>query len=109
MRARAAWHFGGGPAYCAACRHEQTPCATAAPSCPYRRYAPASVDGWIAWETACVGARQLRVGPDGRVIGLDLGALLALGVARGGDAAGLAELLPAIEDGLADALAAAEA
>lgn len=41
---------------------------------------------------------------DGRVIGLDLTAAMTIGVAKGYDAAALADLLPAIEAGLVLAL-----
>ena len=44
--------------------------------------------------------RQVRVGADGRVIGLDLTAAMMVGAAKGYDTAALAELLPAIEAGL---------
>jgi hypothetical protein len=53
---------------------------------------------------ACQG--QLRLAPSGRVVGIDMGAALKLGAARGCDLAALSELLPAAETGLLDALCA---
>jgi hypothetical protein len=52
--------------------------------------------------TRCTG--QLRIAPGGLVLGLDLGAVLAVGMALGHDPAALAELLPAGEAGLVRAL-----
>lgn len=46
------------------------------------------------------GAGQTRRDGRGRMAGLDLGAVLALGTARGHDAAALALLLPAGEAGM---------
>jgi hypothetical protein len=50
---------------------------------------------------ACQG--QLRLAPSGHVIGIDMGAALKLGAARGCDLALLSELLPAVEAGLVEA------
>jgi hypothetical protein len=51
---------------------------------------------------ACQG--QLRLAPSGYVIGIDMGAALKIGAARGSDLIILSELLPAAEAGLAEAL-----
>jgi hypothetical protein len=51
---------------------------------------------------ACQG--QLRLAPNGRVIGIDMDAALRIGAARGCDLAVLSELLPATEAGLVEAL-----
>ncbi|HEX6102162.1 MAG TPA: hypothetical protein VF031_03855 [Alphaproteobacteria bacterium] len=50
---------------------------------------------------ACQG--QLRLAPSGHTIGIDLGAALKVGAARGYDPAVLSELLAAAEAGLVDA------
>jgi hypothetical protein len=47
---------------------------------------------------------QLRLAPSGRVIGIDMDAVLRIGAARGSDLAVLSELLPAAEAGLVEAL-----
>jgi hypothetical protein len=60
---------------------------------------PQSVEGWEVWDVLERCAGQLRVGPGGP-IGLDFGAVFALGAALGYDRAGLAELLPSAESGL---------
>jgi hypothetical protein len=51
---------------------------------------------------ACQG--QLRLAPSGHVIGIDMDAALKIGAAHGSDLAVLAELLPAAEAGLVEAL-----
>lgn len=51
---------------------------------------------------ACQG--QLRLGPSGHLVGIDMSAALKIGAARGSDLAVLAELLPAAEAGLVEAL-----
>lgn len=48
--------------------------------------------------TRCAG--QLRIGPSGAVIGLDMVAALNIGAALGYNGRALAELLPATEAGL---------
>jgi hypothetical protein len=68
--------------------------------CPYREHEPQTLAGWQAWDVFGRGAGQLRLAPNGTgVLGLDLGALLALGIALGYEPAALAELLPAAEAG----------
>jgi hypothetical protein len=47
---------------------------------------------------------QLRLAPDGHVIGVDINAALTIGAARGYDLAVLSGLLPAAEAGLVEAL-----
>ena len=55
---------------------------------------------------ACQG--QLRLAPSGHVIGIDMGAALGLAPAPGCDLAVLAELVPAAEAGLVEAIRAGE-
>lgn len=55
--------------------------------------------GWQAWDVFVRGQGQLRLGPDGTVIGLDLAGLMALGAALGYAADDLADYLPAAEAG----------
>ena len=59
-----------------------------------------------AWEVLLACQGQLRLGPSGHVIGIDVDAALRLATARGGDHAALLELLPAAEVGLVEALSA---
>ncbi|MEE3046480.1 MAG: hypothetical protein VX620_14615 [Pseudomonadota bacterium] len=47
---------------------------------------------------------QLRIGPTGQIVGFNQPALLDIARARGFDAAVLAELLPAAELGMLEAL-----
>jgi hypothetical protein len=47
---------------------------------------------------------QLRIGPTGQIVGFDQPAMLDIGRARDFDAAVLAELLPAAELGMLEAL-----
>jgi hypothetical protein len=58
-----------------------------------------------AWEILLACQGQLRLAPSGHVIGVDLDAALRLAAARGYDLVVLAELLPAAEAGLVEALA----
>jgi hypothetical protein len=108
MTARARWHFGGGAGYCDGCRRQGLPCASGEPGrdgsfCTYVANEPLTDVGWQAWDilTRCAG--QVRFLP-GAVVGLDLGAALGMGAAAGYDVAGLAELLPAGEAGMVQAL-----
>ena len=57
-----------------------------------------------AWDVLLACQGQLRLAPSGHVIGIDLQAALELPAARGYDLAVLAELLPAAEAGLVEAL-----
>lgn len=52
----------------------------------------------------CATVNQLRLGPTGRVLGLDLPAAHAVARARGHDFATVSELLQAAEAGLLEAL-----
>jgi hypothetical protein len=109
MRARAEWHFGGGPEYCGGCLSAGAPCAKGEPGadskcCPYVETAPVSMEGWQAWDIASKCAGQLRLAPIGGVSGLDFAAAFACGRALGYDLAALAELLPAAEAGMVAAL-----
>lgn len=110
MRARAEWHFGGGPDYCASCAQLDRPCARGESDrdgqrCPYIEHGPLTDAGWQAWDvlTRCSG--QLRLAPNASVvIGLDLSAAIALATTLGYDIRAVAELLPAAEAGLVAAL-----
>jgi hypothetical protein len=51
---------------------------------------------------ACQG--QLRLAPNGQVIGIDMDAALRIAAARGCDVVVLSELLPAAEGGFIEAL-----
>jgi len=57
-----------------------------------------------AWEVLLACQGQLRLAPSGHVIGIDMNAALRIGAARGYDLAAVAELLPAAEFGLVEAL-----
>jgi hypothetical protein len=59
-----------------------------------------------AWEVLLVCQGQLRLAPSAHVIGIDMDVALSLAAARGCDLAVLAELLPAAEAGLVEALSA---
>jgi hypothetical protein len=59
-----------------------------------------------AWNVLLTCQGQLRLAPSGHVVGLDMGATLGLAAPRGCDLAVLAELLPAAEAGLVEALCA---
>jgi hypothetical protein len=48
---------------------------------------------------------QLRLGPSGLLIGIDLGVALKMAAARGHDIKILSEVLPAAEAGMVEALA----
>lgn len=58
--------------------------------------APKTIEGFGVWNVILQSAGQLRTA-NGVVLGLDFGAVLALGQALGADAYVLAECLPAIE------------
>jgi hypothetical protein len=66
-------------------------------------HGPASDAGWQAWDVMLRCAGQIRAVP-GFVLGIDFGAALAIGTALGYDAIALAELLPAGEIGLTNAI-----
>jgi hypothetical protein len=117
LRARAEWHFGGGPEYCRGCVAAGAPCAAglrgAKPAtgpgpvgrlCPYRETALVSLEGWQAWDVASKCAGQLRILPTGGMAGIDFAAAFACGQALGYDLTALAELLPAAEAGMVTAI-----
>ncbi|MGE0256808.1 MAG: hypothetical protein AB7N54_19445 [Alphaproteobacteria bacterium] len=72
--------------------------------CPYVEHAPATVEGWEAWDVAERCAGQLRIALSGHVLGLDLAVAFAVGAALGCDARWLAEFLPEIEAGMVDGM-----
>jgi hypothetical protein len=57
-----------------------------------------------AWDVLLACQGQLRLAPNGHVIGIDIHATLRIGAARGFDLAVLSELLPAAEAGMVEAL-----
>lgn len=84
-------------------------CATGATGpdgtlCPYVGHAPATVEGWEAWDVAERCAGQLRIAPSGLVPGLDLGVAFAVGGALGYDARWRAGFLPEIDARMVDGL-----
>lgn len=66
--------------------------------CPYLAHAPETVEGWTAWETLLRASTQLRLGPDGRPYGIDLG--VALAMTNACDPEAMSALLTAAEAGL---------
>ena len=56
-----------------------------------------------AWEVLLACQGQLRLGPSGQVIGIDMNAALGIGAARCCDPAAFSELLPAAKSGLVEA------
>jgi hypothetical protein len=56
-----------------------------------------------AWEVLLACQGQLRLAPNGHVVGIDMSAALRIGAARGCDLGVLSELLPAAEAGLVEA------
>ena len=70
----------------------------------YREHALISRQEHEAWDVPLACQGQLRLAPSGHVVGIDMGVALRLGAARGCDVAVLAELLPAAEAGLVEAL-----
>ncbi len=69
--------------------------------CPYREHALISQQEHEAWDVLLSSQGQLRLASSGHVIGIDMDAALVLAAARGHN---LAELLPAAEAGLVEAL-----
>ena len=59
-----------------------------------------------AWEVLLACQGQLRLAPNGHVVGIDMRAALMIGGTRGYDLAVLSELLPTAEAGLIEALRA---
>jgi hypothetical protein len=58
------------------------------------------------WDVLLASQGQVRLAPSGHVIGIDMGAALEIGAARGSDLSVLSELLPSAEAGLVEALCA---
>ena len=113
IRALCRWHFqpGGGPEYCRACRDAGLPCARGEPGadgrlCPYGEHALISRQEHEVWDVLLASQGQVRLAPSGHVIGIDMGAALEIGAARGSDLSVLSELLPSAEAGLVEALCA---
>jgi hypothetical protein len=110
LKARAEWHFGGRPEYCAICARLDRPCANGklgcdGRRCPYIEDEPLTDGGWQAWDVVTRCAGQLRLVPNASaVIGLDLAAAISLATALGYDTRSVGELLPAAEAGLVAAL-----
>lgn len=65
---------------------------------------PRTLEGVQVWDLALRVSGQLRLGPMGGVVGIDLGAALAVGAALGIDGMAVAELLPVIETRMVKAL-----
>jgi hypothetical protein len=65
---------------------------------------PCTLEGWHAWELVMQCSSQLRLAPNGSVLGLDLGACLHLAEASALDTHAVALLLPACEAGLLEGL-----
>jgi hypothetical protein len=61
-----------------------------------------------AWDVLLACQGQLRLAPNGQVIGTDVDAALKMAAARGSDLAVLSELLPAAEAGLVEAFCTGE-
>jgi hypothetical protein len=59
-----------------------------------------------AWDVLLACQGQLRLDPNGHVVGIDMGAALKIGGASGSDLVTLSELLPAAETGLVEGLRA---
>jgi hypothetical protein len=57
-----------------------------------------------AWDVLLACQGQLRLAPNGHVIGIDMEAALGIAAAREHELAVLSELLPAAEAGLVEAL-----
>ena len=72
--------------------------------CPYREHTLISRQEHEAWDVLLACQGQLRLSPNGHVIGIDMGATLNIGAARGCELAALAELVPAAEAGVVEAI-----
>jgi hypothetical protein len=59
------------------------------------------------WEVLLACQGQLRLGPSGHLVGIDMSAALKIAASRGCNLTVLSELLPAAEAGLVEALRAA--
>jgi hypothetical protein len=65
---------------------------------------PTGSAAYEAWEVLLACQGQIRLAPSGHIIGIDMHAALKMGAARGDDITVLAEVLPAAEAGLVEAL-----
>ena len=97
MKARAAWHFGGGPDYCRGCRALDKDCGA---ECPYEQHAPLTVDGAAVWQAALATMVADMAGPR-----IDMAGALALAIASGAGPEAAADLLPSIAAGMHEARA----
>ncbi len=96
LRALAAWIYGWGDGYCAACPQ-------ICEACPQIIHAPRTWEGWQVWDLSMRLGGQIRTVP-GVVLGWDMTAALAMARALGVDIRAAAELLPVIEAVMARAL-----
>lgn len=105
------WHFtpNGGPQYCQGCVNEGANCAKDGKGengmrCPYNEFAPQTIQEQQAWEIveACTG--QLRMTPNGHVIGLDMNTAIQMIEARNFDNEPVLELMQEAEKGIVIAL-----
>jgi hypothetical protein len=83
------WHFqlGEGHDYCRARREDDLPCAQGEPGadgrlCPYREHVLITRQEHEAWDVLLACQCQLRLAPNGHVIGFDMDAALTLTAAR---------------------------
>jgi hypothetical protein len=93
-----------GPAATTACPAPKASAGADGQLCPYREHALISRQEHEAWEVLLACQGQLRLAPSGHVIGINVGAALRVGAARGYDLGVLSEFLPAAETGLVEAL-----
>jgi len=106
IRKLTSWHFkkSGGPSYCQGCKEQELPCAFEN-LCPYQKHAPQLIQEQQAWEILESCTTQLRLAPSGKVMGIDMGAGLAIAKARNFDLEIVSELLKEGEAGILDAIA----
>ncbi len=110
LTALAAWHFGGGAAYCRGCAAQGRPCAEGEPGAdgdalPLPRAGAGSPMPAGRPGTRCCAAPASCGSPrTASSLGLDLHAAMTVGMALGHCPRALAELLPAGEAGLVRAL-----
>lgn len=101
IRKLTAWHYkkSGGPSYCATCKEQDLPCAYEN-LCPYQKYQPQILQEQQAWEILESITSQLKIAPSGKILGIDMGAALALAKAKDCDLELVVPLLQAGEAGL---------
>lgn len=97
MRARAAWHGGGGPEYCRGCAATERDCG---PVCPYAANAPTTIEGASCWQAA-----MLCIVPGFASAHLDIPAALRITESLGVPPALALTLLGALRQGLLEGLA----